>query len=264
MTTLAKIEANRRNSEQSTGPRSVDGKAIVSRNATKHGIFASVPVVPGECPQTWEAHRAGVVESLAPAGLLEVNLAERAALLLWRLGRLARYEVEVVATAVEDAEVPPLPPPPDPFPPPYPDPPRKTREEQLRDTREDLRKARRELAGVAPARDFLRSLPEPGPAAAVPFPVAACVLEFALGRAETAEDARSDPPRFDTRPFLKKLGLAATDAAEAEWTPDLVRRALTVYAGCAGETPDRLLELVLGDLEESAEELGRKVRRLER
>ena len=52
------------------------------RNATTHGIFAAVPVLPGECPETWEAHRAGVVASLAPAGLLEVNLAERAALLL--------------------------------------------------------------------------------------------------------------------------------------------------------------------------------------
>jgi len=53
-----------------------------------------VPVIPGEDPNVWEAHRAGVVDSLAPVGLLEVNLAERAALLLWRLRRLARYEAE--------------------------------------------------------------------------------------------------------------------------------------------------------------------------
>jgi hypothetical protein len=264
MTTLARIEANQRNAALSTGPRTAEGKVVVARNATRHGIFSSVPVVPGECPEAWEAHRAGVVESLAPVGLLEVNLAERAALVLWRLQRLARYEAESVAAGMEDAEVPPLPPPADPIPPPFPRPPQPTRDEQLRDLRHELRKAREDLAGVAPARDYLRSPPEPGSAAVVPFPVAACVLEFGLGRAETSEHARSDPRRFDTKPFLKKLGLAAADAGAVAWTPDLIRRALALYADCAGETPDRLLELVRADLEESAEELERKVRRLER
>src|SRR5262245_44495412 len=138
MTTLARIEANRQNAALSTGPRTPEGKAIVARNATRHGIFAAVPVIPGECAETWESHRAGVVESLAPVGLLEVNLAERAALLLWRLQRLARYEAETIATALEDAEVPPLPPPEeeDSFldPPPK----QQTRDEQLRDLRREL------------------------------------------------------------------------------------------------------------------------------
>src|SRR4051812_6637886 len=106
MTTLAKIEANRRNAELSTGPRTSGGEVIVSRNATTHGIYSNVPVVPGECPDEWEMHRAGVVASLAPVGLLEVNLAERVALLMWRLQRLARYETETVATAMEEVEVP--------------------------------------------------------------------------------------------------------------------------------------------------------------
>ncbi len=68
MTSLAKIEANRRNAEVSTGPRSAEGKAVVACNATRHGIFAAVPVIPGECPETWEAHRTGVVDSLRPSG----------------------------------------------------------------------------------------------------------------------------------------------------------------------------------------------------
>src|SRR5215208_2068118 len=128
MTTLAKVEANRRNAELSTGPRTTEGKVIVARNATTHGIYSNVPVVPGECPEEWEAHRAGVVASLTPVGLLEVNLAERAALLLWRLQRLARYEAETITVAMEVAEVPALPPPKDPIPPPQ----QKTRDEQLR------------------------------------------------------------------------------------------------------------------------------------
>src|SRR5262245_47089473 len=194
MTTLAKIEANQRNGQSSTGPKTAEGKAIVSRNATKHGIFASVPVIPGECPQTWEAHRAGVVESLAPVGLLEVNLAERAALLLWRLRRLARYEAETVAAAIEDAEVPPLPPPEEPGRFPSPPPVRKAHDEQLRDIRWDLRKARVELAGVIPTRDYLRSLAEAASEASVPFEVAEGVLQAACCLAEVSEDPRADPP----------------------------------------------------------------------
>src|SRR5437762_2028046 len=162
VTTLAKIEANQRNAALSTGPRTAEGRAVVARNAIRHGIFAAVPVIPGECPEAWEAHRAGVVESLAPVGLLEVNLAERAALVLWRLQRLARYEAETVAAGVEDTDVPPLPPPEDELSALSPPPKQQTRDEQLRDLRRDLRAAREELSEVAPARDFLRSPPEAG------------------------------------------------------------------------------------------------------
>src|SRR5262245_9390379 len=146
MTTLAKIEANQRNAELSTGPRTAEGKVIVSRNATRHGIYSNVPVVPGEYPEAWEAHRAGVVDSLAPVGLLEVNLAERAALLLWRLQRLARYEAETVAAGVQAADVPALPPAVSEFERLHPPPKQQTRDEQLRDIRWELRKARDELA----------------------------------------------------------------------------------------------------------------------
>ncbi|HJZ56063.1 MAG TPA: hypothetical protein VKE74_13935 [Gemmataceae bacterium] len=171
MTTLAKIEANQHNAVLSTGPRTAEGKATVARNATRHGIFSAVPVIPGESPEQWEAHRAGVVASLTPVGLLEVNLAERAALLLWRLQRLARYEAETVAAGMEEVDVPPLPPPVDAFdldPPPK----QKTRDEQLRDIRRELRTAREELAQVVPGRDYLRSPPDAGSTVAVPFSVA--------------------------------------------------------------------------------------------
>ena len=40
MTTLRQIEANRRNAQKSTGPRSEDGLAKSSRNAQRHGLTA--------------------------------------------------------------------------------------------------------------------------------------------------------------------------------------------------------------------------------
>lgn len=263
MTTLAKIEANRRNAERSTGPRTAEGRVIVSRNATTHGIYSAVPVVPGECPDEWAAHRAGVVAALAPVGLLGVNLAERAALLLWRLARLARYEAETVASAMEDAEVP-APPPPeaddddsDLFAKPKPP----GREDQLRTLRDELRTARRELAEVGPARAFFAADPAP---AAVPFAVAETILEAACARAETAEDRRSDPPQFAGKGFMRKLGLAGADAEAVSWTAELIRRGIEVYAGYAQESVEEFAEAVRDDLDLWAAERDRAVTRLER
>src|ERR1017187_806193 len=48
MSTLRKIEANRRNAKQSTGPTSVTGKATSSMNALKTGIHAKSLVLPSE------------------------------------------------------------------------------------------------------------------------------------------------------------------------------------------------------------------------
>src|SRR6516164_785356 len=104
MATTNLVEANRRNAELSTGPRSAGGKAAASRNALKHGVLSPLPVIPAaERPEDWEAHRAGIVGCLAPAGALEGQLAERVALALWRLNRVARYEAAVIAATQEEA-----------------------------------------------------------------------------------------------------------------------------------------------------------------
>jgi|SRR5882757_6660022 len=42
MTSAAKIEANRRNAQRSTGPRSKAGKARVARNPFKHGLSVAI------------------------------------------------------------------------------------------------------------------------------------------------------------------------------------------------------------------------------
>ncbi len=84
------------------GPKTPEGKARVSRNAVQHGIHASMPVIAGvERVEDWEAHRAGILDSLAPVGHLEMVLADRVALLLWRLHRVAAYERAELA-AVHD------------------------------------------------------------------------------------------------------------------------------------------------------------------
>ena len=96
MATQRQIEANRRNARSSTGPRTEAGKAASSANALSHGLTAAGAVVlPEEDPDAFERLRAGVIADLAPAGALQRALAQRVAVLLWRLDRVARLEAEL-------------------------------------------------------------------------------------------------------------------------------------------------------------------------
>jgi hypothetical protein len=88
-------------SSHATGPRSDAGKERSSRNAVRHGLRSERPVIPGEDADEWDAFRDAVVHDLDPATTLEHELAERAALQLWRLRRAARYEAEVAADEIE-------------------------------------------------------------------------------------------------------------------------------------------------------------------
>ncbi|MBX9625098.1 MAG: hypothetical protein K2X82_14930, partial [Gemmataceae bacterium] len=106
MTTLARVEANRANAKLSTGPRTPAGKAAAARNAVRHGLLSAAPVVAGEDPAAWDRHRDEVVTSLAPVGAAEEQLAGRAALLLWRLARAARFEAAAVSAGLDDALLP--------------------------------------------------------------------------------------------------------------------------------------------------------------
>jgi hypothetical protein len=87
------------------GPRTEEGKEVARWNSTRHGIRSPAPVVPGlEEPEDWQEHREGIIESLSPEGHLEFVLAERVALLSWRLHRVTRYETGAIATSQETIE----------------------------------------------------------------------------------------------------------------------------------------------------------------
>ena len=91
-------------STDATGPRTDAGKARSSQNAVKHGIFSQNPVIPGENAAEWDVFRQEIVQSHAPIGLLETELAERIALQMWRLRRVARYEAELVSAIYANVE----------------------------------------------------------------------------------------------------------------------------------------------------------------
>jgi len=86
-------EANRRNSQKSSGPKTREGKQASSQNATKHGLLSEKALLPGETLEEYEAFQSGVRQQLRPRNGLEDHLLEHYCLLLWRSRRLPEFEV---------------------------------------------------------------------------------------------------------------------------------------------------------------------------
>jgi len=106
MATPAQIEANRRNAQKSTGPKTAAGKARSRLNALKHGLRASqvCPVLPHEDPREAELQVLEWIESLQPHGGVELALVTRAARLAWMLRRGERHEAAYLAHRVRVAQ----------------------------------------------------------------------------------------------------------------------------------------------------------------
>jgi hypothetical protein len=109
MSTKAQVKANRKNSKKSTGPRSRKGKAAVAQNAVTHGLCAAEAVIRGEDPEDFEDFRAELLAELAPVGVVESILAERAASLSWRLQRAERIQNQAIDHAIEQKVTNPVP-----------------------------------------------------------------------------------------------------------------------------------------------------------
>jgi hypothetical protein len=101
MSTDAQINANRENAQKSTGPVTAEGKAVVSQNAVKHGLFAVRDVVPTENQAEFDSMREQVLADLAPVGAMETLLAQRAFSLAWRLKRAETMQTQAVEEMVE-------------------------------------------------------------------------------------------------------------------------------------------------------------------
>ena len=96
MTTEKQHKANRENALVSTGPVTPEGKALVSQNAVKHGIFAKdLVITTGDGKEDAQEYRElldGLILSLKPSGQMECLLVEKIAVDYWRLRRVLRFE----------------------------------------------------------------------------------------------------------------------------------------------------------------------------
>jgi hypothetical protein len=92
MTSLRRIEANRRNALKSTGPTSPDGKQVSRRNALRHGFTAETVLEPLEDPEEYRRFEAAILGEYLPQMPVEQELVRRLASLFWRLRRATSIE----------------------------------------------------------------------------------------------------------------------------------------------------------------------------
>jgi hypothetical protein len=90
------LAARRANAKKSTGPRTVEGKAVARLNALKHGFFACDVVNPElDGPVRAEEFNSlldALLEEFQPESARERILVDEVAASCWRIRRLLRYE----------------------------------------------------------------------------------------------------------------------------------------------------------------------------
>jgi hypothetical protein len=96
-----RADANRANSQLSTGPRTETGKATVSTNATKHGLTAHLQRLDPRDSPAYQQNLTDLTTGLAPANPAEEFLIRDLAMLKSRLDRLEAAEYTVLMSVVD-------------------------------------------------------------------------------------------------------------------------------------------------------------------
>ncbi len=104
MVTPAQLAANRLNSQKSTGPRSVEGKAASRFNALKHAASAKSLVIPGENEANFAELAAAYHEQFQPVGPEEALLVEKIIGADWTQRRMDRIENEVLNALISQQD----------------------------------------------------------------------------------------------------------------------------------------------------------------
>jgi len=95
MATQKQIEANRRNAQFSTGPRTEQGKEAVRMNALRHGMRARTVVLPGEDRQEFFRLCDTLQAEWQPLTSSELFYLEQMAISQWKLTRMEVGEADV-------------------------------------------------------------------------------------------------------------------------------------------------------------------------
>ena len=97
MVSERRIEANRRNAQLSTGPRTSAGRARSSMNALRHGITGQVSIMTTEDRAAHDKFVQDLIDRLRPEDPLELQFASVIAEDFWRLQRIRAVENDMLA-----------------------------------------------------------------------------------------------------------------------------------------------------------------------
>src|SRR5438067_3921842 len=92
MSSQQQIEANRLNAQKGTGPTTPEGRAAVSLNSLKYGLYAETLILPGEDPAAFEALLDRFDTEYQPATPTEEGFVSQLAMATWRRARIQRME----------------------------------------------------------------------------------------------------------------------------------------------------------------------------
>src|SRR3954454_2469645 len=96
MATQKQIEANRRNAQKSTGPKTEQGKMKSRLNALQHGLGAIHVPLPHENLMEYHDLRQGLIETYQPANTQEQMLVDNIASAYFRMQRASRFEAALM------------------------------------------------------------------------------------------------------------------------------------------------------------------------
>jgi hypothetical protein len=102
------LEANRRNAQKSTGPKTPEGRAVSKMNALKHGILSRQVLVRGlnikESNRELSALHDRFWQELNPVGPVEEMLVDQIVTTHWRLRRALTAESGEIALSVDEGQ----------------------------------------------------------------------------------------------------------------------------------------------------------------
>ena len=96
------IAANRRNALFSTGPRTDEGKVVARLNSATHGLAGQHLVLRPDHEEAYAAYYADMLPELAPAGMIERDLARRIICDSWRLNRAAAVDINLLSNGKDE------------------------------------------------------------------------------------------------------------------------------------------------------------------
>jgi hypothetical protein len=88
MSSTLQLEANRQNTQLSTGPVTEEGKRRSSQNAVRHGFTGQSLVITDAEKEAYEAHVKAFQTEYAPDGHIESNLVQQLADLHWSIHQI--------------------------------------------------------------------------------------------------------------------------------------------------------------------------------
>ena len=103
MASQQQIDANRRNARRSTGPKTPEGKAIVSRNAIRHGLTSTRAIaLPEENLEEFNDLLESFSAQFQPQSPFERSLVLQMAVADWRMRRAVRLETGILAYRLDE------------------------------------------------------------------------------------------------------------------------------------------------------------------